>query len=103
MGVLGLGVGSFSAAMPGVILAVTPKSETSSAMSFNYVVRSVGYSLGSATGGLILATDTGQLFPDDHAYTTAALVGIAAMAVTTLAGLALARQHPSGIDPAPRH
>ena len=38
MGVLGVGVGSFSAAMPGVILAVTPKSETSSAMSFNYVL-----------------------------------------------------------------
>jgi len=101
MGVLGFGVGSFSAAMPGVILAVTPKSETSSAMSFNYVVRSVGYSLGSAIGGLVLATgtDTGHLFPNDHAYTTAALVGIAAMAVTTLAGLALARQRPPEINP----
>ena len=32
-------------------------SETSSAMSFNYVVRSVGYSLGSAIGGLILTPD----------------------------------------------
>ncbi|MFI6792132.1 hypothetical protein ACIBG4_32885 [Nonomuraea sp. NPDC050383] len=52
--VLGCGVGGFSAAMTGVSLAVTTKSETSSAMSFNYVVRSVGYSLGSAIGGLIL-------------------------------------------------
>ena len=58
MGVLGFGVGSFSVAMPGVILAVTPKSETSSAMSFDYVVRSVGCSLGSAIGGLVLATGT---------------------------------------------
>ncbi|WP_370122728.1 MFS transporter [Streptacidiphilus sp. MAP12-33] len=93
MGVLGFGVGSFSAAMPGVILAVTPKSETSSAMSFNYVVRSVGYSLGSATGGLVLAagTDSGRLFPNDGAYTAAALVGVAAMAITTITGLALAR------------
>ncbi|MFJ4101278.1 MFS transporter [Amycolatopsis japonica] len=91
MGVLGLGVGSFSAAMPGVILAVTPRSETSSAMSFNYVVRSVGYSLGSALGGLILATGTGPLFPDDNAYTTAALVGVGAMAITTLTSLALRR------------
>ena len=76
MGVLGFGVGGFSAAMPGVI----PKSETSSAMSFDYVVRSVGYSLGSAIGGLILAAGTGpgHLFPDDSAYTTAALVGIGA-------------------------
>ncbi|GAA2016074.1 MFS transporter [Catenulispora yoronensis] len=94
MGVLGLGVGSFSAAMPGVILAVTPKSETSSAMSFNYVVRSVGYSLGSAIGGLVLAggTSPGRLFPNDSAFTTAALVGVAAMAVTTLTSLALARR-----------
>ncbi|MGW0663693.1 MFS transporter [Streptodolium elevatio] len=101
MGLLGFGVGGFSAAMPGVILAVTPKSETSSAMSFNYVVRSVGYSLGSATGGLILAagTDTGRLFPDDDAYTTAALVGIAAMAVTAMTAIALARHRPQEINP----
>jgi MFS family permease len=101
MGVLGYGVGSFSAVMPGVILAVTPKSETSSAMSFNYVVRSVGYSLGSAIGGMVLAagTDTGHLFPNDGAYTTAALVGIAAMAITTMAGLALARQRSPKTNP----
>ena len=100
MGVLGFGVGGFSAAMPGVILAVTPKSETSSAMSFNYVVRSVGYSLGSAIGGPILAAGTGpgHLFPDDDAYTTAALVGIGAMAITTLTSLALARRRSSGTN-----
>jgi len=103
MGVLGFGVGSFSAAMPGVILAVTPKSETSSAMSFNYVVRSVGYSLGSAIGGLVLAagTDAGHLFPDDSAYTTAALIGIAAMAITTMTSLALARQRAAEAEPKP--
>jgi MFS family permease len=97
MGVLGFGVGGFSAAMPGVILAVTPKSETSSAMSVNYVVRSVGYSLGSAIGGLILAAGTGpgRLFPDDSAYTTAALIGIGAMAITTLTSLALASRRSS--------
>lgn len=96
MGVLGFGVGSFSAAMPSAILAVTPQSETSSAMSFNYVVRSVGYSLGSAIGGLVLAagTNAGHIFPNDGAYTTAALIGIAAMAITTLTSLALARKHP---------
>ncbi|HEX6468002.1 MAG TPA: MFS transporter [Streptosporangiaceae bacterium] len=101
MGVLGFGVGGFSAAVPGVILAVTPKSETSSAMSFNYVVRSVGYSLGSAIGGLVLAAGTGpgRLFPDDGAYTTAALVGIGAMAITTLTSLALARRRSSVTNP----
>ncbi len=101
MAVLGFGVGSFSAAMPGVILAVTPHSETSSAMSFNQVVRSVGFSLGSAIGGLVLAagTDTGHLFPTDGAYTTAALVGVAAMAVTAMTSLALARQRSSETQP----
>ena len=89
MGLLGVGVGSFSAAMPGVILAATPKSETSSAMSFNYVVRSVGYSLGSAIGGLTLAS--GHLFPNEAAYTTAALIGVTAMAITTIVSLILTR------------
>jgi hypothetical protein len=70
-------------------------------MSFNYVVRSVGYSLGSAIGGLVLAagTDTGHLFPNDGAYTTAALVGLAAMAITTLTSLALARQRSPETNP----
>ena len=94
--VLGFGVGSFSAAMPGVILAVTPKSETSTAMSFNQVVRSVGFSLGSAIGGLILAavTTTGRLAPADSAYTTAALVGIAAMTAAALTSMSLSRRRP---------
>lgn len=94
MAILGFGVGSFSAAMPAVILAVTPQSETSSAMSFNQVVRSVGFSLGSAVGGLVLGagTDTGSLFPTDAAYTTAAWIGAAATAVAALATIALARE-----------
>ncbi|MGW4587491.1 hypothetical protein [Amycolatopsis thermoflava] len=45
-------------------------------------------------GGLVLAAGTGPgfLFPDDNAYTTAALIGIGAMAITTLTSLALARR-----------
>lgn len=91
MAILGFGVGSFSAAMPAVILAATPESETSSAMSINQVVRSVGFSFGSAVGGLVLAADThiGRLFPIDGAYTAAALVGIAAMAVAAVASIGL--------------
>ena len=79
----------------------SPGTETSSAMSFNYVVRSVGYALGSAIGGLILAAGTGpgHLFPDHSAYTTAALVGIGAMAITTLTRLALARRRSSETNP----
>ena len=48
-------------------------------MSFNQVVRSVGFSLGSAIGGLILAVGTpaASVFPADGAYTTAAWTGAA--------------------------
>lgn len=93
MAVLGFGVGGFSAAMPAVILAVTPTSETSSAMSFNQVVRSVGFSLGSAVGGLVLAAGTpaGDLFPADAAYTSAAWIGMAAMAATAILCVVLRR------------
>jgi len=46
-----------------------PERETSSAMSFNKVVRSVAFSLGSAFGGLMLAagTTTGHSSPVDGA------------------------------------
>jgi predicted MFS family arabinose efflux permease len=91
MGLLGLAVGVFSAAMPAAILAATPPEETSSAMSFNQVVRSVGFSIGSALGGLVLAahTGTGATFPTEAGYTTAAWAGAAAMAVTILISLVL--------------
>ncbi len=87
MGILGFGVGTFMAAMPAVILAVTAVGETSSAMASNQVVRSVGFSLGSALGGLVLAAHTpaGKLFPTDNGYTTAAWLGVLAMAITAAA------------------
>lgn len=93
MAILGFGVGSFSAAMPAVILAVTPQRETASAMSVNQVVRSIGFSLGSAVGGLTLAAGTpvGDLFPTNDAYTAAAWIGIAAMTVTALMCTALGK------------
>lgn len=96
MAVLGFGVGSFSAVMPAVILAVTPQSETSSAMSVNQVVRSVGFALGSAVGGLVLAagTPTGSALPTDDAYSVAAAVGIVVMACTVVA-CAVLRRTPS--------
>lgn len=91
MAILGFGVGSFSSAMPATILAATPAEETSSAMSVNQVVRSVGFSLGSAVGGLTLATRTTAEFPTDTSYTTAAWIGAAVMATATAVCASLAR------------
>jgi predicted MFS family arabinose efflux permease len=68
--------------MPQAILAVTPAGETAAAMSVNQVVRSVGFSIGSAVGGLVLAAYTapGQFVPTGTGYTTAAWLA-AALAV----------------------
>ncbi|NKS84074.1 MFS transporter [Rhodococcus hoagii] len=88
--VLGLGVGAFSAAMPAVILAATPPADTAGAMGVNQVVRSVGFSIGSALGGLILAGHTTEVFPDDSGYSVAAWVG-AAVTVATLLSVAAFR------------
>jgi predicted MFS family arabinose efflux permease len=84
MSILGLGVAAFSAAMPQAILEVVPVTETASAMGLNQVVRAVGFSIGSATGGLILAANTpaGQLLPTSGGYTTAALTGAAITTVS---------------------
>lgn len=89
LAILGLGVGGFSAAMPPLVLAVTPARETSSAMAFNQVVRSVGFSFGSAVGGLVLAAHTPLTltFPTDHGYTTAAWIGVVIMAATVIGAL----------------
>ncbi|MGF0312558.1 MFS transporter [Rhodococcus sp. IEGM1428] len=102
MGILGVGVGSFSAALPAVVLSVVPPEETSSAMSITQVVRSVGFAFGSAIGGLVLATGTsaGSTFPSEGAYTSAAWVGAAVTAAaavvsaTVLRGRAVAG-HPT--------
>ncbi|MFJ5800636.1 hypothetical protein [Streptomyces decoyicus] len=64
-------------------------------MSFHQVVRSVGFSIGSALGGLTLAAHTpaGSTFPTDTGYATASWLGAAAMGATVVAALAL-RQAP---------
>lgn len=96
MAILGFGVGSFSSAMPATILAVTPAEETSSAMSVNQVVRSVGFSLGSAVGGLTLAAGNGAEFPANSRYAAAAWIGAGVMAAATAACASLARTARKG-------
>jgi predicted MFS family arabinose efflux permease len=91
---LGLGVGAVSASMPAMILAVTPHRETAGAMSVNQVVRSVGFSLGSAVGGLVLSMqvlDDG--FPEPVGYVWASAVG-GALAVAAAAIVVLGRPRP---------
>jgi predicted MFS family arabinose efflux permease len=79
--------------MPAVILTVTPPAETASAMSVNAVVRSVGFSTGSALGGLILAAHTAGVFPSESGYDAAAWIGVGATAATLLIIAVLPLKH----------
>lgn len=79
MGLAGLGAGTAFAAMPGLIVRSVPAEETGSAMSFNQVLRYVGYALGSALSATVLSfhTPAGQALPTNDGYTTAGLIGAA--------------------------
>jgi hypothetical protein len=58
------------------------------------VVLSVGFSLGIALGGFVLAgyTAAGGLFPDPAGYTAAGWAGVLVSGLTVLAVLALRRR-----------
>jgi MFS family permease len=83
MAVAGLGIGCTFAALPGLIVANVPAHETGSAMSFNLVLRYVGYSIGSALSATVLAAHTppGQVLPTGDGYTTVALIGVGVLLV----------------------
>jgi MFS family permease len=88
MAIAGLGVGGAFAALPGLIVSAVPHAETGSAMSFNQVLRYVGYATGSALSATLLeaATPLGERLPRADGYTTVAIAGAlvcAAMAIIT--------------------
>jgi hypothetical protein len=70
MGLLGVGLGTTFAAIPGLIVQAVPATETGSAMGFYQVVRYVGFSAGSAlTASAVAAHDTPQGAPTVGGYT----------------------------------
>ncbi|WP_018529037.1 MULTISPECIES: MFS transporter [unclassified Streptomyces] len=93
MALAGLGVGVTFAVTPGLIVAGVPAAETGSAMSFNQVVKYIGYSTGSALSAVILqaATAPGATLPSNDGYRTAGLVGCAAFLVTGILAVVFTR------------
>ncbi|MET8622190.1 MFS transporter [Kitasatospora sp. NPDC004669] len=93
MGIAGLGVGCTFAVMPGLIVNAVPADEVGSAVSFNQLLRTVGYSTGSALCGAVLQARTapGQLLPADSGYRDAALIGCAVWVVIGLTTIVLPR------------
>jgi predicted MFS family arabinose efflux permease len=98
MSVLGFGVGGISAVMPRLVLDGVPQDETSSVLSMNQIMRSVGFSIGSALTGLLLAiaTQQGTLLPTDHGYTAAALYALPLVIISS--AVALIRRSPRPTD-----
>ncbi|WP_229702707.1 MFS transporter [Microbacterium murale] len=86
MAVLGFGVGGVSAIMPRLLLDDVPQKETSSVLSINQVIRSVGFSIGSALAGVMLAiaTSTGAVFPDERGYSIIALCVLPLLALSVV-------------------
>jgi hypothetical protein len=63
-------------------------------LTINQIVRSIGFSIGSAIAGLILtlATPKGTLLPDQSGYVTAALWVLLPLAASSLLVLVAPRQ-----------
>lgn len=94
MSVLGFGVGGVSSVMPKLVLTGVPVIETASVLTINQIVRSIGFSIGSALTGFLLAaaTPAGSNLPTQSGFITAALWAIAPLA---LSGLLLFLRRPS--------
>jgi predicted MFS family arabinose efflux permease len=96
------------AAMPTLIMAETPETETAAANSLNAVMRTIGISTCSAGTGALLVAFTvsvdGRVLPSGTAYTAAfaiasgcaALAAVASCALVVLRRRRLARRSPYG-------
>jgi predicted MFS family arabinose efflux permease len=96
MGIGGIGMGCSFAVMPRMIVSAIPADETSSALALNQVLRTVGYSMGSAVTGTILTahTSSGSKFPTDHGYTVGACVSIGLLLVAATLSWLLPERGP---------
>ncbi|MGW3659689.1 MFS transporter [Streptomyces sp. NPDC005151] len=100
MAIAGLGIGCIFAVMPGLILGAVPAGEVGSAVSFNQVLRYVGFSTGSALCGAVLQAHTGrgQLLPAGSGYRDAALIGCAVWVLIGLVTIVLPRRSAPAAD-----
>jgi len=67
-------------------------------MGVNQLVRSVGFSIGSALGGLVLAGYTTQVFPRETGYSAAAWTGVATTTATLIIILAFGAKAAASAD-----
>ncbi len=108
MGVIGIGFGFTFATIPGLIARAVPSRETGSAMGLYQVIRSIGFSLGSALAATILAGSIapGAMQVTERGYVTALWVGSVVCALSAGASWLLSRgedmMSPQAMAPADR-
>jgi predicted MFS family arabinose efflux permease len=93
MGIAGLGVGCIFAVLPGFIVGSVPAHETGSALSFNQVIRYIGFAVGSALSAVVLQAHTApdRLLPEGNGYTVAGLIACGIWVLTGAVTLVLPR------------
>lgn len=88
--VIGAGVGLAYGAMPALVMAAVPRSETAAANSLNTLMRSIGTSVASAVTGMVLTSMTmplgGEELPSQGAFTL--VLGIGGVAALTAFAIA---------------
>jgi predicted MFS family arabinose efflux permease len=94
MAIVGFSIGASFAVMPRMIMASTPLAETSSALALNQVLRTVGYSIGSALSATVLTAHTaaGAVFPANTGYTVAAVIAMVLLGGTAVLSFVLPRR-----------
>ena len=102
MAIAGLAIGSSFSVLPRLIVRAVPVTATSSALALNQVLRTVGFSIGSALSATILTAHTiaPSPLPTPRGYTVGALVAIALCVVTAVVSVVLQRGGGSGPAPA---
>ena len=90
------------AALPGLVMAAAPESESSAANGINTLLRSIGASLASATLAMILVSlsvDSGSVpIPTLRAFDVVWVVAGMCALVTTVLGVFLPRRSPAHIE-----
>jgi len=91
MALCGVGMGFSFAIMPRLIAGAAPPEQISSALAANQVLRTIGYSIGSALAATILTAHTRVhvAFPDGSGYTVGAVVAMVLCSATAVLCLAL--------------
>lgn len=92
-GITGVGLAFSFAAMPGMIIRAVPAGETGSAMSINQLLRSIGFSIGSALSAVVLNSHTpaGAAFPRWSGYEIGFGIAIGMWLVTAAVALTVPR------------